>query len=144
VADDTIDIQIMASRMAMQVLEKTSTELNDLRLRIQHLEKRAELAKGDVLLPDVVSRILVDQWLEAQLPREAWQLIQEALAPPFAGQAAGGLSGRQPVSGGQWRDEGHRSSATGQAHTGFAHRLSTRHRRWWHRAAVQRSPADRT
>ncbi|MFN3494933.1 MAG: DUF1631 family protein, partial [Hydrogenophaga sp.] len=84
VADDTIDIQIMASRMAMQVLEKTSTELNDLRLRIQHLEKRAELAKGDVLLPDVVSRILVDQWLEAQLPREAWQLIQEALAPPFA------------------------------------------------------------
>ena len=84
VADDAIDNQIMASRMAMQVLEKTSTELNDLRLRIQHLEKRTELSKDDVLLPDVTSRILVDQWSEAQMAREAWSLVQDALAPHFA------------------------------------------------------------
>jgi hypothetical protein len=81
VAEGAIDDQIMASRLAMRVLEKSSTELNELRLRIQHLEKRHELSRGDVLLPDVTARILVDQWIEAQMTRDAWALVQDALAP---------------------------------------------------------------
>ena len=81
VAEGAIDDQIMASRLAMRVLEKASTELNELRLRVQHLEKRQELSRGDVLLPDVTARILVDQWLDAGMTREAWALVQDALAP---------------------------------------------------------------
>lgn len=81
VAEGAIDDQIMASRLAMRVLEKASTELNELRLRVQHLEKRQELSRGDVLLPDVTARILVDQWLEADMTRDAWALVQDALAP---------------------------------------------------------------
>jgi hypothetical protein len=83
-AEGVIDDQIMASRLAMKVLDIASTELNELRLRIQHLEKRQELPRGDVLLPDVTARILVDQWLEVQMTREAWQLVQDALAPVMA------------------------------------------------------------
>ena len=81
VAEGAIDDQIMASRLAMRVLEKASTELNELRLRVQHLEKRQELSRGDVLLPDVTARILVDQWLESEMTRDAWVLVQDALAP---------------------------------------------------------------
>lgn len=81
VAEGAIDDQIMASRLAMRVLEKASTELNELRLRVQHLEQRQELSRGDVLLPDVTARILVDQWLEAEMSRDAWALVQDALAP---------------------------------------------------------------
>ncbi len=80
-AEGAIDDQIMASRLAMRVLDKSSTELNELRLRIQHLEKRQELPRGDVLLPDVTARILMDQWLDVQMSREAWQLVQDGLAP---------------------------------------------------------------
>jgi hypothetical protein len=80
-AEGAIDDQIMASRLAMRVLDQSSTELNELRLRIQHLEKRQELPRGDVLLPDVTARILVDQWLDVQMTREGWQLVQDALAP---------------------------------------------------------------
>jgi len=80
-AEGAIDDQIMASRLAMRVLDLASTELNELRLRIQHLEKRQELPRGDVLLPDVIARILVDQWLEVQMSREGWLLVQDALAP---------------------------------------------------------------
>ncbi|MEZ5701065.1 MAG: DUF1631 family protein [Burkholderiaceae bacterium] len=76
-----IDDQILASRLAMRVLEKSSSELNELRLRIQHLEKRQELPRGERLLPDVVARILVDQWIDLQMGREGWQLVQDALAP---------------------------------------------------------------
>lgn len=83
-AEGAIDDQILASRLAMRVLELVSTDLNELRLRIQHLEKRQELPRGDVLLPDVVSRILVDQWLDVQMTREGWMLIQDALAPVLA------------------------------------------------------------
>ncbi|AOF85341.1 hypothetical protein BSY239_4250 [Hydrogenophaga sp. RAC07] len=81
VAEGAIDDQIMASRLAMRVLEKASTELNELRLRVQHLEKRQELSRGDVLLPDVTARILVDQWLESEMTRDGWALVQDALAP---------------------------------------------------------------
>ena len=83
-AEGAMDDQILASRLAMRVLDQASTELNELRLRIQHLEKRQELPRGDVLLPDVVTRILVDQWLDAQMTREGWLLVQDALAPPLA------------------------------------------------------------
>ena len=81
VAEGAMDDQILASRLAMKVLEKSSTELNELRLRIQYLEQRQELPRGDVLLPDVTARILVDQWLEVQMTRDAWALVQDALAP---------------------------------------------------------------
>ena len=83
-AEGAIDDQIQASRLAMRVLEQVSTDLNELRLRIQHLERRQELPRGDVLLPDVVARILVDQWLDTQMTREGWGLIQDALAPVLA------------------------------------------------------------
>ncbi|QCB47804.1 DUF1631 family protein [Hydrogenophaga sp. PAMC20947] len=83
-AEGVIDDQILASRLAMRILEKSSTELNDLRLRVQHLEKRQELPRGDVLLPDVVSRILIDQWLDVQLTRDGWLLVQDALVPKLS------------------------------------------------------------
>ncbi len=81
VAEGAIDDQILASRLAMQVLDRASTELNELRLRVQHLEGRQELPRGDVLLPDVIARILVDQWLDAHMTREAWGLVHEAVSP---------------------------------------------------------------
>lgn len=83
-AEGAMDDQILASRLALRVLDKASTELNELRLRIQHLEHRQELPKGDVLLPDVTTRILIEQWLDAQMSRDAWQLVQDALAPLLA------------------------------------------------------------
>ncbi|MFP8781201.1 DUF1631 family protein [Hydrogenophaga sp. RWCD_12] len=83
-AEGAIDDQILASRLAMRVLELVSTDLNELRLRIQHLEKRQELPRGDVLLPDVVARILVDQWLDVQMTREGWALVQDSLSPVLA------------------------------------------------------------
>jgi hypothetical protein len=83
-AEGAMDDQILASRLAMRVLDQASTELNELRLRIQHLEKRQELPRGDVLLPDVVARILVDQWLDVLMTREGWLLVQDALAPTLA------------------------------------------------------------
>ncbi len=84
VAEGAIDDQILASRMAMRVLDKTSTELNELRLRIQFLERRSEMSKSDILLPDVLARLLVDQWKLSGLDRQGLGLVQDAIAPLLA------------------------------------------------------------
>lgn len=81
VAEGAIDDQILASRMAMRVLDKTSSELNELRLRVQYLERRTELSKSDILLPDVLARLLVEQWKSAGLEREGLGLVQDHIAP---------------------------------------------------------------
>jgi len=83
-AEGVMDNQILASRLALRVLDLASTELNELRLRIQSLEQLQEMPRGDVLLPDVTTRVLVDQWLEVALSREAWQMVQDTVAPLLA------------------------------------------------------------
>ncbi|MBX3608404.1 MAG: DUF1631 domain-containing protein [Hydrogenophaga sp.] len=84
VAEGAIDDQILASRIAMRVLDKTSSELNDLRLRVQFLERRTELSKSDILLPDVFARLLVEQWKSAGLERDGLALVQDQIAPLLA------------------------------------------------------------
>jgi hypothetical protein len=81
VAEGAIDDQILASRIAMRVLDKTSSELNELRLRVQFLERRTEMSKSDILLPDVLARLLVDQWKAAGLDRDGLGMVQDAIAP---------------------------------------------------------------
>ncbi|MGC4396739.1 DUF1631 family protein [Hydrogenophaga sp. T2] len=81
VAEGAIDDQILASRIAMRVLDKTSSELNELRLRVQFLERRTEMSKSDILLPDVLARLLVDQWKAAGLDRDGLAMVQDAIAP---------------------------------------------------------------
>src|SRR5690606_6782594 len=84
VAEGAIDDQILASRIAMRVLDKTSSELNELRLRMQFLERRTELSKSDILLPDVFARLLVEQWKSAGLERDGLGMVQEQMAPMLA------------------------------------------------------------
>ncbi len=84
VADGDIDDQILASRLAMRVLDDAAAELNELRLRIQHLEQRSELERSDVLLPEVATRVLVDQWAAVGMARQGWSMVQDAAAPVIA------------------------------------------------------------
>lgn len=80
VDDSTVNDQIVASRLAMRILDKASREINELRLRIQHLERRQEMSRNDILLPEVVSRVFVEQWMASGLSREAWVMVQDVVA----------------------------------------------------------------
>ena len=50
--DDTVENNILSSRLSLQIQEKASSELSDLRLRMQHLDQVRELDSRDVLRPD--------------------------------------------------------------------------------------------
>lgn len=77
--DEVVENNILSSRLSLQVQEKASFDLNDLRLRIQHLEERRELTSSDVLRPETLPKLLVEQWLAAGLERDLWNRVQDVL-----------------------------------------------------------------
>ncbi|HET8744579.1 MAG TPA: DUF1631 family protein, partial [Ramlibacter sp.] len=79
IGDDVVENKILSSRLAMAVQEKAVWELNDLKLRITHLEGGEELATEDVLRPEALAQVLVEQWIAAALPRESWVLAKDVI-----------------------------------------------------------------
>ena len=79
IGDDVVENKILASRLALAVMDKAGGELNDLRLRIQSLESSRELSAQDILRPEVVCLIIVEQWNQAGLTRFAWGLAQDVI-----------------------------------------------------------------
>ncbi|MEO8020957.1 DUF1631 family protein [Polaromonas sp.] len=77
--NEVMENKILASRLALRLLDSASWELNDLRLRIQSLEGVPELAKEDILRPEVLSQNLVEQWTLAPLSRESWLMVQDLI-----------------------------------------------------------------
>ena len=77
--NEVMENKILASRLALRLLDSASWELNDLRLRVQSLEDVPELAKEDILRPEVLSQNLVEQWTLTPLSRESWLVVQDLI-----------------------------------------------------------------
>ena len=87
--NEVMESKIIASRLALRLLDFASWELSDLRLRIQHLDDIPELHKDDIFRPEVVSRHLVEQWMAAPLPRELWLSVQDLIQKTLSEQMLG-------------------------------------------------------
>lgn len=79
VGNEAVENRILASRLALRLLDFASWELSDLRLRIQSLEELHELSQQDIFRPEVIAHHLVDQWMLAGLPQSVWLLVQESV-----------------------------------------------------------------
>jgi len=77
--DEVVETNILSSRLAQSIQGKSSFEINDLRLRIQHLESTSELDVKDALKPEALARVLVEQWLAAGLTRVLWTRTQDVI-----------------------------------------------------------------
>ena len=78
-----VENKILASRMALTVNEQVSHRFDTLRQRTQSLEGR-ELDSSDILRPDTVCLLLVEQWVEAGLPRTDLQTVVDPLQRELA------------------------------------------------------------
>lgn len=76
---EVMEDKILASRLALRLLDFSSWELNDLRLRMQNLEGIPELNKLDILRPEILAQHLVEQWIAIGLSREIWLLVQDMI-----------------------------------------------------------------
>lgn len=83
VDDDTIEVEILSSRLALAMMDKASWEFTDLRARMSSLERREELDSGDALRPHVVARIVIDSWRSAGLSLEHWRTVQKVIHAAF-------------------------------------------------------------
>ena len=79
VDDDTIEREILGSRLALAIMDRASWEFADLRSRMSSLEKREELDTHDLLRAHVLARLVVDAWRGAGLSLDAWRALQPAL-----------------------------------------------------------------
>ncbi|MEO5734342.1 MAG: DUF1631 family protein, partial [Rubrivivax sp.] len=84
VPDDTIELEIVTSRLALAIQDRASWEFSDLRSRIAHLEGRNELDPHDMLRAHVLARIVFESWLSAGLSLEGWRELQPVLHDEFA------------------------------------------------------------
>ncbi|MBT9507498.1 DUF1631 family protein [Rhodoferax sp.] len=77
VGTEVVENKIVASRLVLGVMEKVSNELNDLRLRIRHLEGAEDLEGYDILRPEVLLLLMIEQWATVGMPRDAWPLVND-------------------------------------------------------------------
>ncbi len=84
VPDDTIELEIVTSRLALAIMDRASWEFSDLRSRVAHLEGRNELEPHDMLRAHVLARIVFDAWLAAGQTLEGWRELQPVLHEEFA------------------------------------------------------------
>ena len=86
VGNEAVENKILASRLALRLLDFSSWELNDLRLRIQSLENIVELNKQDIFRPEVLAQGLIQQWTQAPLSPSVWMLVQDSIQKTMAMQ----------------------------------------------------------
>ncbi|MBK1682194.1 DUF1631 family protein [Rhodoferax fermentans] len=72
---DEVENKIIASRMALNLMEKGAEPVNDLRKRLKYLNNNQALSTRDIVHPEVLFFLLVEQWEAAGLSREALQLV---------------------------------------------------------------------
>ena len=76
--DEVVENRIVAARMALAVTEQVGAAFNALRLRLQSLEGQ-ELPGNDILRPETLCLLLVEQWGKASLSRSDLALVLEPL-----------------------------------------------------------------
>ncbi|MBK1612918.1 hypothetical protein CKO44_05465 [Rubrivivax gelatinosus] len=84
VDDDTIELEIVTSRLALAMMDRASWEFADLRSRIAHLEGRGELDAHDMLRAHVLARIVFEAWRASGQTLASWRELQPVLHEEFA------------------------------------------------------------
>ena len=79
VGAEVVENKILASRMVMAVMDKVNAQFDDLRLRMQRLEGIEELNSMDLLRPDVLVLMMVEQWAISGMPGESWPMVNEVV-----------------------------------------------------------------
>ncbi|RFO96574.1 DUF1631 domain-containing protein [Rhodoferax lacus] len=75
VGTEVVENKILASRMVLAVNEKVISELDDVRVRLKYLEKIEDLDNRDLMRPEVLVLLLVEQWPKSGMSPDAWSMV---------------------------------------------------------------------
>lgn len=79
VDEDTIQQEILVSRLAQAMLDKGIWEFNDLRARLTSLTREPELDDDDLFRLPVLAEHVIDAWTDAGLALETWRGLEDVL-----------------------------------------------------------------
>ena len=79
VGTDVVENKILASRLVMTVNDKVLVQLDDVRVRIKLLENLDDLDSRDLLRPEVLVLLMVEQWTQSGLPGDSWPLVNDTV-----------------------------------------------------------------
>ncbi len=79
VGTDVVENRIIASRLALGVMEKAATQVNDLRKRAKALQGDQELVATDIVHPETLILPLIEQWVQNGFSRESWSLVHDTV-----------------------------------------------------------------
>jgi hypothetical protein len=83
VEDETIETEILSSRLAQSFSDKAAWEFSDLSARVCSLEQCDELVVTDLLRPHVVACAVVESWAGVGLPKGHWQALEKIVHSAF-------------------------------------------------------------
>jgi hypothetical protein len=84
VDDDTIEREILASRLGAAIIDRSNWEFNDLRSRLLMLEQHNDLDERDVCRCGVVARIVTEAWIAENMALQVWQDQQARIHDEFS------------------------------------------------------------
>jgi Protein of unknown function (DUF1631) len=79
VSTESFENRMLASRMALALMEVAASEINDLRKRLKYLEPAKELAAQDIVHPEALVLAMVEQWVACGMSLASWNLIKEVV-----------------------------------------------------------------
>lgn len=79
VGTEVVENKILASRLVLAVNEKVLPQLDDLRVRIRFLEGLEDLEGNDLLRPEVLVLLMVEQWAQSGMPAESWPMVNDVV-----------------------------------------------------------------
>ena len=97
IGDEVVEQKILSSRLSLAILEKATWELNELRVRMMHLEGGVEMAPEDILRPEAVAQLLVEQWMSSGLSRAELAGCPGSDSAAHGGAFAGGVQADQRI-----------------------------------------------
>lgn len=77
---EVVENKITSSRLALALIDKVSVEMNDLHLRVRHLEGTQDLESTDILRPEVLTLAMIEQWSCLGMPPEGWSMVNDMVA----------------------------------------------------------------
>ncbi|HEY6512070.1 MAG TPA: DUF1631 family protein [Burkholderiaceae bacterium] len=84
VDDDTIEREILTSRLALAIMDRASWEFADLRSRLASLERRSELDAHDPVRAHVLSRVALEAWRNTGMSLDGWRELQPVVHEELA------------------------------------------------------------
>ena len=80
---EVVEGQIVVSRFVELMMEAVAQDFNLLRMRMKELEGIVDLSSRDILRPDVLVSMMLEQWTAAGMPEGSWQIVQSAAGTSF-------------------------------------------------------------